>query len=170
VDDPNYMYSWSQVGGPGPGSFSTPTGITTNFAASVPGDYQIGLTASDGMTTNSANVDMGAVNTDAAGIVETGNPAMDIALGPLSMWGTSPWPWYDFTEMADADSLYELVTTPPTFGQTALAGTITAVNGSATVTGVGTNFYHDLTDCDPSRVRETPTRAHPMSRIPAFPT
>jgi hypothetical protein len=150
VDDPNYTYSWSQVAGPGLGSFSTPTGITTSFSAYVPGDYQISLTAGDGVTTNSLDLDMGAVNTDAKGIVQTGNTEMDVALGPLSMWGTSPWPWYDLTEMADADSLYALVTAPPTYGQTALSGTITAVNGSATVTGVGTNFYRDLTDCDPS--------------------
>ena len=96
------------------------------------------------------DLDIGAVNTDERGIVITGNPAMDIALGPLSMWGTSPWPWYDITEMADADSLYSLVTTPPTFGQTPASGTITALNSISTVTGVGTNFYHDLTDCDPN--------------------
>jgi hypothetical protein len=150
VDNPTYTYSWSQAGGQGSGSFSTPTGVTTNFTAYLPGDYQIDLTAGDGVTTNSLVVDVGAVITSTQGIVQTGNPEMDIALGPLSMWGTSPWPWYDFTEMADADSLYTLVTTPPTYGQTALSGTITAVNGSATVTGVGTNFYKDLTDCDPS--------------------
>jgi hypothetical protein len=150
VDDPNYTYSWSQIGGPGLGSFSAPTGVITNFFAFLPGDYQIGLAASDGITTSSLAVDVGAVNADQTGIVHTGNPEMDIALGPLSMWGTSPWPWYDLTEMADADSLYTLVTTPPTYGQTVLSGTITAVNGSATVTGVGTNFFRDLTDCDPS--------------------
>jgi len=150
IDDPNYTYSWSQVSGPGIGVFSAPRSATTHFTAFVPGDYKIRLTAGDGVGTNSLDVDMGAVKTDSKGIVQTGNPEMDVALGPLSMWGTSPWPWYDLAEMAGADSLYPLVTTPPAYGQTALSGTITAVNGSPTVTGVGTNFYRDLTDCDPS--------------------
>ncbi len=150
ADDPKYSYQWSQISGPGIGSFTTPAAPTTSFSAFLPGDYKIRLTAGDGVTNNSIDVDVGAVNTDEKGIVQTGNPAMDVALGPLSMWGTSPWPWYDYTEMADADALYTLVTTPPVYGQTPLAGTVTAVNGSATVTGVGTNFYRDLTDCDPS--------------------
>ena len=150
VDDPNYTFTWSETAGTGTGEFSAANGITTSFSAFVAGDYKIRLTASDGLTTGYQEVDVGAVNTDDRGIVQTGNPAMDIALGPLSMWGTSPWPWYDQTELADADALYTLVTTPPAYGQTPLGGTVSAVNASSTLTGVGTNFYRDLTDCDPS--------------------
>jgi hypothetical protein len=150
ADDPHYTYTWSQISGPATGSFSAPNAITTSFSASLPGDYKIRLTASDGVTNSSMDVDVGAVNTDDKGIVQTGNPSMDTALGPLSMWGTSPWPWYDFTEMADADALYPLVTQPPVFGKTPLSGTVNAINGNSTVTGIGTDFYKDLTDCDPA--------------------
>jgi hypothetical protein len=150
VDDPAYTFTWSQISGPGTGAFSASNGSVTSFSAFVAGDYKIRLTAGDGTTTGFVDFDAGAVNTDERGIVQTGNAAMDIALGPLSMWGTSPWPWYDLTEMADADALYPMVTSAPIYGQVALSGTVSAVNGSPTITGTGTNFIKDLTDCDPS--------------------
>jgi hypothetical protein len=154
VDNPAYVYTWSQVSGPSTGTFSNPNQISTTFSAPVPGDYLINLAVSDGVTTGQLSVDFGAVITDANGIVQTGNPSMDIALGPLTIWGTSPWPWYDLTEMADADSLYSLVTTPPTYGINPLSGTITVTNAGngagQIVTGTGTNFLADIIDCNSS--------------------
>ena len=150
LDNPTYTYAWTIAAGPGSGSFSASTSEITNFTASTPGDYQIELTAGDGTTSNNLTVDFGAVNTNTNGIVVTGNAAMDQALGPLTMWGTSPWPWYDFTEMANADNLYSLVTAAPTYGQTALTGTITATQNSQAVVGVGTHFFADIVDFIPT--------------------
>ena len=151
ADDPTYTYAWSQVSGPSTGSFSAPNKPASIFNAAVPGDYTIRLTASDGATSNQIDVDFGEVNADEKGIIQSGNPAMDIALGPLTMWGTAPWPWYDFTEMANADSLYPLVTAPPTYGQTALAGTVTPTSlMGLSVVGTGTHFLSDLIDCRPA--------------------
>jgi hypothetical protein len=152
ADDPAFTYAWTQISGPATGSFSAPTAVTSTFSASVPGDYLIRLTASDGVTTDHLDVDFGAVKADSSGIIQTGNAAMDTALGPLTMWGTALWPWYDVTEMANADSLYPLVTVPPVYGQTALAGTVTPTGlpGSLSVVGTGTHFISDIIDCRPA--------------------
>ncbi len=151
VDDPAYTYSWSLAGGPGTGTFSGPNSVATTFTASNPGDYRIALTAGDGSTSNSLTVDFGAVTTNSNGTVVTGNAAMDQAMGPLTMWGTSPWPWYDFTEMANADALYSLVTAPPVYGETALTGTVTpATQGGQSLVGTGTHFFADIVDFVPT--------------------
>ena len=145
-------YAFSQISGPSTGAF-TGSGAHQSYTANTRGDYVLQLTVTDGVDSPvSAQQDFGAVLTNALGIVQTGNASMDTSIGPLTMFGaaTTPWPWYDFTEMGDADSLYTLLTTPPTYGTTALAGTIAVTNGGNTFTGTSTNFLADIIDCNSS--------------------
>ena len=157
-------YAWAQTGTPpSTGVFSSPSTGTTTFTAGTPGDYQIQLTVGDGGvdTPQSTTVDFGAVNTvsPANPTVITGNASMDATLGPLTMFGTAPWLWYDFAEMANADVLASLYANPPAYGTSALPGTISVNNGGhgagQVVTGTGTNFIRDLIDCAPSSASST---------------
>ena len=100
-------YAWSEVTVPVGGTF-TGSGPRVSYAANQRGNYSLRLTVTDGVDAPANTTqDFGAVITDTNRIVQTGNASLDTSLGPLTMWGaaTTPWPWYDFTEMADADSL-----------------------------------------------------------------
>jgi hypothetical protein len=148
ADNGTLQYFWQQVGGPSQGTFDNNTSVQTNFTAPLSGTYSIQLTVTDnnGLKANKL-VKIGAVAVDANGIVITGNPTLDYVLGPLTMWGTSPWPWYDFTEMATANALAPYQTKYPDAG-TKLSGTINipAQNqyGHLIVTGVDTHFTTEL--------------------------
>jgi hypothetical protein len=139
---------WTQISGPAIGNFSSRTSSNPTFSAPVAGTYRLQLTVTDSTGSSGVTaVDFGAVAADAGHQVinyildSTTTSKMDVVLGPLTRWGTSPWPWYDLTEMASADSLgpYQL-TGPPT--PTSVSGTfaLAGSSGNATVVGTGTTF------------------------------
>jgi hypothetical protein len=70
------------------------------------------------------------------------DPAIDFLIGPLTRSGTSPWPFFDETEMKNADLLGPVI--PPSPGTSLLAGTVTVSFLSATVVGIGTQFLSDF--------------------------
>jgi hypothetical protein len=149
-DDASLKFLWEQLSGASTGHFADPTAAKTTFTASAPGTYKIRLTVTDSKgATSSAEVKMGAVPTDDDGIVIMGSSART-AFGPLTMSGTSPWPWYDYAEMANADVLRPLQISPPKYGNKPLPGTVspTALAGTKIV-GTGTHFLTELADCNP---------------------
>jgi len=147
-EDAGLKFSWQQVSGPSAGRFENPLAAKTTFTASAPGTYTIRLTVSDaGGASSFIDVKMGAVPTDDDGLVITGVKAATV-FGPLTMSGTSPWPWYDFTEMANADALRTLQTAPPRSGVHPLSGTVSPPGERArSMVGAGTHFLTELADC-----------------------
>ncbi|MGH9453235.1 MAG: PKD domain-containing protein [Terriglobia bacterium] len=150
TDNATLTYLWQQISGPSTGTFGNSTAKATTFTAPLPGTYVLQLAATDNLgNTGTLQAKYGAVATDANGFIVTGNPAMDYVLGPLTLWGTSPWPWYDLTERADADALLPYVTKYPDPG-TPLSGTVTLTTTSAGiysspgVVGTGTHFTTEL--------------------------
>jgi hypothetical protein len=150
MDDATLSYSWTQVIGPSEGTFSDRGTASTRFSASVAGTYVLQIAATDKQgKSGSRKIKLGAVSVGADGLVQVPNPAISRVLGPLSMSGTSPWPWYDITERADADALIPYQTVHPT-ASARLSGTITAAlpNGNIyvppTVSGTGTRFTTEL--------------------------
>jgi hypothetical protein len=147
-DDTPLKFSWQQAAGPSTGHFENPNAAKTTFTAVAPGTYTIRLTISDEAgSSNSTEVKMGAVPTEDDGIVIMGAKATTV-FGPLTMSGTSPWPWYDYAEMANADVLRPLQTTPPHSGRHTLSGTVTPpAEHARAMVGTGTHFLTELADC-----------------------
>src|SRR5262249_30049687 len=148
TDNAKLTYLWQQLDGPSTGSFDDPSAASTTFSAASPGTYILKLTATDSLgKTRSHQLKYGAVLTDTNGYITSGDAGIDYILGPLTMWGTSPWPWYDLTERADADTLLPYVMQYPDPG-TPLSGTVSLVSTNIyappTITGTGTHFTTEL--------------------------
>jgi hypothetical protein len=148
TDNAKLTYQWQQASGPSTGTFSAPTASSTTFSAPLPGTYTLQLSVTDNMQNQGVQrVKFGGVTTEANGLISTGDPALDYILGPLTMWGTSPWPWYDLAERAAADAILPYVTKYPDPG-TLLSGTISLgslSNGNPpAVIGTGTQFTTEL--------------------------
>jgi hypothetical protein len=148
TDNARLKYQWEQIEGPAAGVFAEATVPATMFSAPLAGSYVLRLTVTDDSGKSGARqMKYGAVTVDSNGFVVTGNPAMDMILGPLTIWGTSPWPWFDLTEKADADALRPYQTTYPSAG-TQLSGTVTVTSTAQysppNVVGTGTHFTKEL--------------------------
>jgi hypothetical protein len=150
TDNAALTYVWTQVSGPAGGVFSDSTAVSTRFAASAPGTYELQLSVTDRLgKSSSRKIKFGAVQIGAGGLIHVPDPAIGRVLGPLSISGSSPWPWYDATERADADVLIPYQTAYPAAG-VRLAGTVTvaSINGNIyappAVRGVGTRFTEEL--------------------------
>ena len=148
------MLAWQQVGGPLSGLGFTGqslTGPTSSFTPPLAGSYQIQLTATDALGQNtSVTSTIGAVATDSNNVVITGNAALDRVLGPLTLSGTSPWPYYDIGERELADTIATAaLANPPALG-TPLSGTSTlcvscGVGGFVGLVGSGTHYTAEVT-------------------------
>ena len=153
---------WQQLAGPPvlwtnqrSGSPTVDGLIATNVPGG-PASYVFQLTCTDSSGSAAvAPVKDGAVAADANGVVVTNNGAIDGIVRQQLRSGAAaqPWPWYDDRAMYMANSLLaneaglkNCRSTDPTacyfqpwwtyFG----TGTVSFTNGSAVVTGIGTNF------------------------------
>ena len=146
ADNATLQHFWQQLSGPSEGQFSTRTAPVTIFTAPLAGTYNLQDTVCDNLgNCGKASKSFGAVATDAAGFVITGSPATDFILGPLTMSGTSPWPWYDVTEGADADVLAPYQeNVPPSVPMTGTA-TVTGSDpySHVSLVGTGTHFLSE---------------------------
>jgi hypothetical protein len=143
-------YAWSVTASPA-GSTPVLTGATTatpTLTTDTFGQYTVSLTVTDSTeATSTDTVDVGQVVTDAAYRVSVSDSSIAAILGPMLMLGHSPWTWFDDRHAALGGWFGNWLDTEPDFDDewnTALAGTITAVNGSATVAGVSTTFQTDF--------------------------
>jgi hypothetical protein len=148
-DSSALTYAWSQTGGPA-GSFTSTSALAPQFTASAFGTANLQLIATD--ANNSAvtiSFKFGGVIQDSQGNVDVAaESSADVAplVGPLMMWGTNPWSWFDNREKRAADQ--QLINTPQFYTAWWLTpsvhGTISLTNGSTTVTGSGTQFQTDF--------------------------
>ncbi len=134
--------------------WSSQTTSTVTATITLAGTYYFRLTVTDATgQTGTRDFTVGAVTTDSKGIVLVPDPKMSFLLGPLTLLGTSPWPWYDSVMKANADAMFGpggVPSTPP-FKATAsgsagtLAVTNSRINGAwQNVTGIGTHFITDF--------------------------
>lgn len=127
-------------------SFSSHSSAAPLVTLPLAGSYHFAFQVCDTTPTCTLNnFTVGVVPTDSQNLVVVPDSNMSFLLGPLAMWGTSPWPWYDSVMKADADALFSAggVPSAPPFGPT-LGGTITVTLNSQAVTGSGTHFLTDF--------------------------
>jgi hypothetical protein len=109
------------------------------------GSYVFSLTVTDAIAqTATCSVKHGFVLTDANGIVNTGSTTLDTLLGKLIRSGLNPWPWADDRHTAAADFNIVYLADGSYYQEfwedSQGPGTVTVTEGSAAVTGVGTDF------------------------------
>jgi hypothetical protein len=140
-------YSWTQNAGSG--SFSSNVAPSPTFTSTSAGDFIIQLTVTDAAkNTGTLSGHVAGVNTDANYVIQTGQgPLWDSIMGPVTMMGTSPWPWFDLTEVAvgNTNAAYALANQLPTLGPQVepSACTVSVSNGPFIVTGSGCHFTTD---------------------------
>jgi hypothetical protein len=148
VGDSALTYAWAKTSGPGTVTFGDATSATSTASFDTAGEYVLTLTITDAdAATDTDTVTVGVVNASAAYVVSTGDADVDTILGPLLMYTKSPWTWFDDRSKAVADhfgSLMDTATAWQDTWNTALAGTVSVTNGSATVTGTSTTFQADF--------------------------
>lgn len=151
-------YVWSQSTGPNTASISSTTAISPTISGLISTltggvSYTMQLVVTDGSAQSSSPcfTKVGIVPTNSTGVVQVSGSYFDI-LGPVTIYGNSPWPWYDVTVKAVADSIgpYFATTIPATVHVTTanpyvplgspLAGTVAIASNGASVTGTGTTF------------------------------
>jgi hypothetical protein len=163
IDNPRLTYSWQQLGGPSTLIWSSQVDSKVTVTGAVAGTYNFALTVRDSSGQRStAPLTIGAVATQSNGVVVTGNAAvgvtnnaavvvtgnaaMDQVLGPLTIMGTSPWPYFDIASAATATSIATAaLANTPQLGS-AIAGTVTLSGNPVTMVGSGTNFLSSLTN------------------------
>jgi RHS repeat-associated protein len=80
--------SWSQVSGPGTATFTNPSSPTSDVTFTVPGEYVLRLTASDGEHTASDEVSIKALPANAAPVVNAGADRSITLPNTLTLNGT----------------------------------------------------------------------------------
>lgn len=144
-------FSWQQASG------STSTVEWTNRNTSIAtvkgmirGPYNFTLNLVDGSgTPSNCTIHNGAVATDANDII-TLPPSLNWALnliGPGIRYGSNknPWGWMDTTHKSQVDTQVSTGQNYyPAYFDTPDIGTVTLTNGSAAVTGIGTQFQTTL--------------------------
>lgn len=173
ADNPSLQFSWQQTqfvpylntstsgalsgadaAAFGTAQWSSQTASIVSAVLPIAGTYYFRLTVTDANGQSSSQAfKVGSVPTDSNYVVIMPDPKMSFLTGPLTMWGTSPWPWYDSVMKADADALFGPNGEPstPPFQATASgnAGTVAVTNVQSsgawlTVTGTGTHFTTDF--------------------------
>jgi hypothetical protein len=139
TNDQPLQYFWTCANAPSPCEFVSRIGSQAQLRTLLGGTYTVRLRVTNSeQLSHTIDVDMGAVPTDANGVVILPSAKLELTIGPLLRSGASQWAWFDATEKQVADAIGSSITASP--GDTPLAGTVTLSNGSTTVTGTGTTF------------------------------
>lgn len=148
IDSPALRYFWSQLDGRTQLHWSDRTIAQPVVTGLVFGEYKVRLTVTDAsQQTASADLTLGAVATDDNGVVIYPDSKLDYLFGPVMRFGVNPWSWADVNQRNLSIVFGENLTRDPGYQaqwQDRLAGTVTTLSGSATVTGAGTNFMVDF--------------------------
>lgn len=138
---------WSdQSGGSGPTAIlftGSTTACETTAVFPTFGDYDLRLVVTDdGALTDTADITVGAVATDANRIVVMDDADFAFALGEQIQWGKSAWPYLSNRAYKMAE--YFLANRAVAGWQVFETGTVTVSNGSATVQGAGGTDFANL--------------------------
>lgn len=146
--------AWSDQGGGSSGVDQIQfTGSTSSCssAAVFPtfGSYTLRLAVTNSDGTGTTDFEIGAVALDSTDHVVYPSDNIELIVGAQKKFGTSVWPWLDDRRQTIGDFMGERIPDPAAinsnttdWGQ-AGAGTISVTNGSATITGSGTDFQND---------------------------
>jgi hypothetical protein len=109
-----FSYSWQQLSGPGDSLITGNTSSNALITAPTSGEYSFQLTVTDSAGhSNTTSQTVGVVSIEHGGTIVRSAADTGSVLGPVIPQGSSPWPWYEATEVADVDALAALMTTPP---------------------------------------------------------
>lgn len=136
-------YFWQQLSGPLTASIqSRESALTTITGVDVFGEYRFQCTAGDAAGQSVPGViTVGAVATNDAGVVVPPSTRIGFLLGPMLRGGASPWPYYDQNRPRRSSVVGQsIVAAAQSEINNPLAGTVSLVNGSSSVTGTGTLF------------------------------
>jgi hypothetical protein len=149
VDVGTLAYSWVVTEQPTGAQLWWDNGSTRadpSISGAVFGQYTFQLTVrqADGQP-KTCSIIHGAVPTDDRNVVITGNPDLDKVMGPMKLYGTSEWPWYDRMHRVQADDQgarqgVDYVTT----WYTLQSGTVEMNSTGTLITGTGTSFQSEF--------------------------
>jgi hypothetical protein len=135
--------SWNVYGGPQRGLLTNATGLANTITLPTFGEYQLRLSAPFPGGLAETVTAVGAVSTDANGVVVTAETPLNDVIGLTTRSGKIPWSWADINEIAVAKNLEQFsnMSYGEIFNTTPLAGTgvITATNPTE-MTGTGTSW------------------------------
>lgn len=156
IDSPALTYAWTQVSGPGAGSWSSANTVTPTFLAPQFGTYLLRLNVHDSLGQSATReIKIGAVETDNNGVVSNiSNEALRTILGPQIRFGANPWSWADNRNQYLADGIVNSIDTLwPEPWLTPSAGKLTVTQGSYDVYGSSeTAFLSTICD-DPNQTK-----------------
>jgi len=113
-------YSWQQLSGPSTVIWQDRNTATPTITGLVFGPYRFQLQVSDTFGNVAvANLETGAVATDANGVVVNANPAADAIFGPMIAFGKNPWGWADERNLAMENLQKDTYAKPPVWSQPA---------------------------------------------------
>lgn len=138
-------FEFQQVSGPEGVEFRESETGTTEVALPLAGTYKFRVTVKDSVGAAEGEIEIGAVATDNKGVVIYPDEGTAFLLGPMTMWGKSPWQFFDVTDRKVADTLGPAV--PPLAQGQVRPGTV-AINpawtGPAYIEGTGTQFTREF--------------------------
>lgn len=140
--DGTCTYAWEQIAGL-PMEWTARTGSAPSITPLAFGEYTVRCTAI-GTTTRVATLTLGAVGTQANGVVAypADKPWLDRILGPMPRFGSSSWSELHRSnfQLLGFFDLYSRNGEWPSFASMVGSGTATVTSGSTTVTGSGTSW------------------------------
>jgi hypothetical protein len=142
VDGVPTGYRWQVISGPAHGlaSFANRTAALADFEPPVFGTYNVRLQVVDEAgAEGTAFQEVGAVATDEQERVIHAYPELETLLLPLTLHGSSPWPFFDHNVKRAADILGDGI--PNEWeGDVTLPGQVEVTTGSNIIKGTGTSF------------------------------
>lgn len=135
-------YKWRYIGSSTTVTIASQTsGSTTATGLNSFGEYLFRCEAVINSVSATSDLRIGAVATNASGVVVPPTSRLDFLLAPMLRGGASSWTFYDKNRLRKALTLAPLIVTAMVADiATPLTGTISLTNGSAAVTGSGTTF------------------------------
>lgn len=118
-------YQWKQLRGPSNVIWSDASAATPTITGLVFGTYTFQLTVADAAgKTTSTTMDVGAVATDANGVVVNADPNADTIFGPMIAFGKNPWSFADARNLAMENMQKNTYATPPSWSSPAENATV----------------------------------------------
>jgi hypothetical protein len=149
-DSSTLTYEWNQLSGPSTPIWSSKSTASPTLSGFVFGTYRFVLKVTDSLgSTSSTVLQIGAVATDSNGVIVSANPDVKAMWGDQIAFGRNGWSWADSRHKYMAEWFGDALQIGQPFQPSwriLAAGTVSATNGSATLTGTGTSFATAL-DC-----------------------